>query len=321
MIPKVKIDPYRLMYLSMASFVFVASFALSIDKLNSLRNPKIVTINDSLEFRKYPSIPIISNKNEHPEFSAEAVLAVDANSGVILFSKNPDLRVYPASTTKMITALTAMDYYDLDRVIKVGNVNVVGQKMKLLPGESISVRDLISGLLIFSANDAAEVLAQNYCVTNASEECGRDYFIDAMNQKAMEIHLDNTTFLNPTGLDNEGHLSTARDLSRIALEGMKNPLFRELVGTKEVDVESVDGVVKHKLSNLNELLGEVEGVLGVKTGWTENAKENLVTLIERDDRDVVIVVLGSDDRFGETKTLIDWVFTSYDWKDVNVGLL
>ena len=139
-----------------------------------------------------------------------------------------------------------------------------------------------------------------------------------MNLKAEELGLNNTFFDNPSGLDGEGHVTTARDLVRMSEVAMNRPLFREIVGTKEMIVKSEDKEISHKLVNINELIGKVEGVLGVKTGWTQNARENLVTYIERDDKRVIIVILGSQDRFGETEKLIDWTFNSYEWKKVEV---
>ncbi|MFV1917656.1 MAG: D-alanyl-D-alanine carboxypeptidase family protein, partial [Patescibacteria group bacterium] len=219
---------------------------------------------------------------------------------------NPDKPLLPASTTKIITALIAMDYYRKDAVVRVGRIKTEGQRMGLIFGEEITVDSLLKGLLIASANDAAEVLAQGY-------PGGKEAFVAAMNRKATEVNLDNTNFTNPSGFDTVGHFSTARDLVRISSHAMQIPYFSEIVGTGEALVESVDGRFVHKLVNVNELVGEVEGVLGVKTGWTENARENLVTYVERDGRRVMIAVLGSQDRFGETKELIDWIFENYEW--------
>ena len=311
----------KLLYLSIFSFVFVSSFALSVTKVSQFYKPQVITISDSHQSVEFPPVPILVNSMNSPTFSAESVLAIDVDSGVSLYEKNPEIKLLPASTTKMITALTALDYYGLDDVVKIENIKVEGQKMGLKEGEEISIRDLISGLLIYSANDAAEALASNFCnprsLTKISS-CGREYFIQAMNDKANDLHLDNTYFTNPTGLEGLGHLTTARDLTRIAIEGMKNPFFRNIVGTKQTTVISLDGKTKHKLVNLNELLEEVNGVLGVKTGWTENAKENLVTYVERDGRRIVITVLRSDDRFADTKELINWIFENYRWKSVRI---
>jgi D-alanyl-D-alanine carboxypeptidase len=119
-------------------------------------------------------------------------------------------------------------------------------------------------------------------------------------------------------LDENGHYSTAKDLVRVAEVAMKNPRFAEIVGTKEIVAKSVDGKNLHKLVNINALLGNVEGVLGVKTGWTENARENLVTYLERDNHKIMIALLGSQDRFGETKEIIDWIFRNYQWREVKL---
>ncbi len=317
-----RLSSLNFLYLSIFSFVFIASFALSLNKAVRIRTPRIEIINEISEREKFPSLPVLKKYENAPELTAESILALDVNSGVVLYQKNPDELLFPASTTKMLTALTALDYYNLDDLVTIKGINVQGQKMKLQEGEQISVRDLIQGLLIYSANDAAEALAQKYCVEQQEEtlepQCGRDLFIKAMNIKAKSINMDSTHFVNPTGLDNEGHLTTARDLSRLAIEGMKNPLFREIVGTKETTVISIDGNIRHKLTNLNQLLGEVTGVLGIKTGWTENAKENLVTFMDRDNNDIVIVLLKSDDRFGETKQIINWIYDNYEWKKVSI---
>jgi D-alanyl-D-alanine carboxypeptidase len=123
-------------------------------------------------------------------------------------------------------------------------------------------------------------------------------------------------FQNPVGLDGLNQITTARDLVRASEVAMRNPEFAKVVGTKSVDFTDVTGKVKYNLKNINELLGTVPGVLGIKTGWTENARENLVTYIGRDGHKVIIAVLGSEDRFGETKELIDWVFTNYQWQEV-----
>jgi len=228
---------------------------------------------------------------------------------VVLYEKNPDLPLFPASTTKIVTALVAMDYYNDQEVLNTGNVSVPGQKMDLMLNEKMTVNDLLYGLLIHSANDAAEVLAQNY-------PGGREEFIRKMNLKAQEYYAGMTDFRNPSGLDEEGQVTSARDLARIATRAMQNPEFASIVATKEYVAKSDDGKIVHYLSNRNELLGKVNGVLGVKTGWTEGARENLVTYVERDGKHVILALLGSQDRFGETEELVEWIFGSYDWRSI-----
>jgi D-alanyl-D-alanine carboxypeptidase len=262
--------------------------------------------------KKLPPLPVLKDEAVlPPTVSAESVLIVDVDSGVDLYKKDPDKKLLPASTTKIITALVSMDNYDLNDVVTIGKINVPGQKMGLVEGEKITVADLISGLLIYSANDAAEALASIY-------PGGREAFVEAMNAKAMELGLEDSVFTNPSGLDGNGLVTTARDLSKEALVAMKIPFFRKVVGTKETTVTSIDGVYRHKLTNINELIGQVPGVLGIKTGWTENAKENLVSYVERENHRVIVVVLGSSDRFGETRSLIEWVFGNFKWTEVNI---
>ncbi len=293
------------------SFSFALIYKLSnISKSESgsIVNPKI----SLTPTKDYPPIPILKTQSvELPPLTSESIFVVDVNSGVSLYEKNPDEQLLPASTTKIVTALVAIDYYNPEEIVTVRKPNVEGQKMGLFEGEQITVGDLLAGLLIHSANDAAEVLAQNY-------PGGREAFVAAMNNKARDLHLENTFFTNPSGLDGLGLTTTARDLARESAIAMKIPIFRDIVGTKEKLVSSVDGVYTHKLTNINELVGVVPGVLGVKTGWTENAKENLVTYVKRDNNDVVFIVLKSTDRFGETRTLIDWIFESYEWKKVSI---
>lgn len=255
-------------------------------------------------------LPILVASENVPLLSAQGVIVIDLDSAVILYEKNPDKTLYPASTTKIMTALVAYELYDVNEVVTVKLPPVAGQKMGLVNGEKITVASLIDGLLIYSGNDAAEALA-------ALHPHGREGFINAMNQKATELHLLNTTFKNPSGLDDFGHSSTARDLVRLSEVALRNPQFAQIVATKEKSVQSEDGAFVHKLTNINELLGQVDGVLGVKTGWTENARENLVTYIDRDEKRVLIAVLGSQDRFGETKELINWVYENHQWVDVN----
>lgn len=305
------------LYLCLICFVFISTSALT---LSGLVRTELKIATPDWETKTFSPIPVIADKADFfpvrqafPIVSAQAVLAVDMDSRVTLYEKDADKKLLPASTTKIVTALVAMDYFYDDQVLEVGKIKVVGQKMGLVEGEKIKIIDLINGLLIYSANDAAEVLAQNYMD-------GRASFIAAMNQKAKDLHLDSSNFTNPTGLDTNGDkiFSSARDLVRVSEIAMKNPEFAKIVGTKEIVVTSLDGKIVHRLTNVNELLGRVPGVLGVKTGWTENARENLVTYIERDGHKIIIAVLGSQDRFGETGELIDWIFANYEWKEVKV---
>lgn len=295
------------LYLVMLAFIFVVSSGLAISgNLSKLIELPVV----AREQKTFPPIPILSGSSSFPIISAEGVLAVDLDSGIHLYEKNPDAPLLPASTTKIITALVSLDFYKLDDVLTVPqNVGVDGQKMGLFPGEKITFENLLYGLLVYSANDAAETLARDY-------PGGYDAFITAMNEKASALFMVNSHFANPVGLDEDDQHSTATDLVRASEVAMRDPVFSKVVGTKQIVISDVSGKNSYNLTNINQLLGVVPGVMGVKTGWTENARENLVTYLERDDHKIMIAVLGSQDRFGETKELINWIFSNYIWQEV-----
>lgn len=297
----------NLLYLSALSFLFICSFSFVINK--SLSTSSTTTPKYHKVIVATP-LPVLGTTSSFPILSAQGVIATDLDSAVSLYEKNPDLPLLPASTTKIMTAMVALEYYNLDEVLVVNRTAFVeGQKMGLFLGEKISVEKLLYGLLMSSANDAAEVLAANY-------QGGREAFIQRMNDKAKELNLINTVFKNPSGLDGEGHYSTARDLVRLSKIALENEIFSQMVSTQKLNIKNSTGTIEHRLVNINELLGQVEGVKGVKTGWTENARENLVTYIERDGKRILIALLGSQDRFGETKELIEWIFKNYKWEEV-----
>lgn len=301
--PKLPADNYSdSWFLFFTAFVFILTAGSGI----LLSQSKREVVSAPIAVRKMPVI--IDKGIVPPTLSAKAAHAVDLETGKILFSKNSQEPLLPASTTKITTSLVALSYYNLDDVLMVSSTVVGGHTMGLKNGEKITVRNLLYGLLVFSGNDAAEVLAKNY-------PGGRENFIVAMNELVKSIGLEHTNFKNPTGLDEYLHFSTAHDLVKVAAYAIGNPVFSEIVSTREMEVKSIDGKIVHKLTNINELLGKVPGVIGVKTGWTVNAGEALVTLVERDGNKVMLAVLSSDDRFGETEKLIDWIYLNYEWRN------
>lgn len=280
-----------------------------------------ITINLDNFVLPYPAYyPLKTGTSSPPLTTARSIVVMDVDSSVVIYNRNENLLVLPASTSKIMTALVALDYYPLEKVLVVGELDVLGQTMDLVPGEKIRVKDLLYGLLVSSANDAAVVLAQNY-------PGGVVGFVKAMNLKSRQLNLSRTYFANPTGLDSDkdGKIlkdfsyTTSLDMARLAKAALKNPVFSEIVRTKQIVVKDTEGKRAHSLYNLNLLLGE-EGVLGVKTGWTEEAGECLVTFVEKNGRRLIVVVLGSQDRFGETKKLINWVFENYQWVDISPSL-
>jgi D-alanyl-D-alanine carboxypeptidase (penicillin-binding protein 5/6) len=265
----------------------------------------------SLEF-ELPAIapyPVNISGQKAPELTALSVLAIDLPSKAIIFAKNPDRQLSPASTTKIMTALISLEHYSLDEILKVGEVQAIGRTMGLKENEELTAESLLYGLLVHSGNDVADVLAANY-------PGGKEAFVKAMNEKAQALHLEKTYFTNPAGIDNGEHLTTTHDLAILAAEAMENPFFRKAVATADIVITDITGKRKYSLTNVNQLLGKVPGLKGIKTGWTTGAGECLVSLVEREDKEIITVVLGSQDRFGETKKLVDWVFANHQWEAV-----
>lgn len=241
------------------------------------------------------------------EITASGVVVYDADARVFLYKRNELVPFAPASTTKILTALVALDQYDLDDVLTVTGVANDGQKMGLIPGERMTVENLLYGTLIQSGNDAAYVLAASY-------PSGVDGFVQAMNAKASQLSLANSRFTNPIGYDDPGHNMTPVDLTILSATALTNKTIAKMVAIPAITVSDVTHTYFHELKNVNTLLGKIPGVGGIKTGWTAQAGENLVTLVERLGHRIILVVLHSRDRFGDTQKLIDWVFGNYKWE-------
>jgi D-alanyl-D-alanine carboxypeptidase len=197
-----------------------------------------------------------------------------------------------------MTALVAADLYDPNRIITVQIGTTEGQVMGLVPGERITAENLLYGALVHSGNDAAYALA---------EEHGYDAFIKMMNDKAQELHMNNSHFVNPAGLDDMNQVMSPFDLALAGRALIQNPMLRKMVSTKEIIISDVDYRIFHTLTNVNKLLGEVQGLGGLKTGYTELAGENLVSFYRFDNHDYIIVLLKSSDRFADTTTIVNWL--------------
>lgn len=249
-----------------------------------------------------------SDGTKIPYHSARAVVIQDVGGKTILYSKNPDTQLLPASITKVMTALVALDHWhDLDTVITAKNEDrAIGQTIDLVKGESITLKNILFGLIVHSGNDAALAIADNY-------PGGYSAFVNAMNVKAEQLHLDHTTFKNPSGVEQYGHVTTARDLAILAGIAMENPVISELAQTQLITVTDTTGTIVHRLETTNELLGVIPGLIGLKTGWTTNSGECLVSYVERDGHKIIVVVLGSLDRFGDSAALINWAYTHHSW--------
>ncbi len=233
-----------------------------------------------------------------PDITAVGAYIIDLPTFTPVFQKNEHMKLYPASTTKIITALVTYDVYKPDDIITVKQPHEEGQLMGLIPGERITVENLLYGMLVHSGNDAAYALADNY---------GFDKFIALMNKKAQDLGMKDSHFTNPAGLDDPSQLTTPFDLALAARALLNNPYLSKIVSTKEITISDVDFKIFHQLTTVNELLGEIQGVGGLKTGYTENAGENLVSFYKKNGHQFIIVILKSDHRFGDTKNLINWI--------------
>lgn len=227
-----------------------------------------------------------------------------------LYQKNPDLTLHPASTTKIMTALVALETFSpTDTVTAQEASRAIGKTIDLKTGESLTFKDALYGLLLESGNDVALDLAENY-------PGGYNKMVQDMNQKACELGMNNTNFANVSGIDNYQHMTTTHDMSILSAAAIKNPLFAEIIKTRFKEIHSLDGKSVHELNNTNILLENTDGVIGIKTGWTSLAGDCLITAVERGGHTIIITLFGSTDRFGETQKLIDWIFANHAWQVV-----
>lgn len=232
------------------------------------------------------------------DLTAESVLVTHLGTFTPILDKNSRTPLYPASTLKILTALTAYDVYNINDTVAIRQATPEGQIMGLTWGERMSIDNLLNATLVYSANDAAEALAN---------VVGREKFIDLMQKKARELGLTQTVIKNPTGLDEEGQVTTAYDLTLAARELLKNPYLANKVSTKEIIIANADFSKFYTLTNTNKNLGDIIGLGGLKTGYTELAGENLVSYFVWKGEQYILVVMKSKDRFADSKKIVDWI--------------
>lgn len=263
------------------------------------------------------ALPVPKHKLDlfsEPELSASSAAAIDLATMTVLYQKQAELPLPPASTVKMMTALVASEQHNLDgrlSVLQLAAAN--GNNLPLRVGQTFATRDLLAALLIASSNDVAEFLAE-------SSPLGRAAFIAAMNQRASDLGLRQTVFLNPSGLDEEGQVSSAYDLLLLARALLRQPALREIVAQSQWLMVEQNSQSFYPLHNTNQLLYSLQGVRGVKTGTTAQAGQVLVTLLERDGRQILLSLMGSQDRYTDTSRLIAWIFNNYEWRDVEAAV-
>lgn len=227
--------------------------------------------------------------------SASAAVLMDADTGQVLYDQNGGRRMLIASTTKIMTALVALERASPTDVITVKQKHMTeGSSMYLRPGERVTVEELLYGLLLCSGNDAAEALADG-CGGTAS-------FVRRMNGLAGELGMEDTFFENPSGLDGQAHYSTARDMARLAAYAAGNHTFVRLCSTRSVTIGG------RTMTNHNRLLRAVPGCIGMKTGYTRAAGRTLVSAAERDGRRLVAVTLQDGNDWADHAALYDWGF-------------
>ena len=257
-------------------------------------------------YTQEPTLPVLKDGATYPTLSATSYFAIDLDSGSILLSKNPHQQLKPASLTKIMTALVAMDYYSEDSVLKVVNgQSSLGNTIDLVQGDQLIAHDLLYGLLVPSGNDAALTFAENF-------PGGYKAYIDQMNTKVSELGLSNTHFVNVSGVEEPNHFTSAYDITMIARSALERPTFKNIVSTQKITLKSLNGNL-YPLVSTNVLLDK-PGFYGVKTGWTPEAGECLVILSEKDNHQVLISLLHSNDRFGEADQVSNWIFANYTWQ-------
>ena len=265
---------------------------------------------DNNEINK--TIETSANLNDEPKINSRSAVVIDRKSKNIIYGKNENVKKAMASTTKIMTAMVVIQNTNLNNIVDISKkaAGTGGSRLGLKAGDKITVKDLLYGLLLRSGNDCAVALAE-YVAGSVPE------FSNLMNQNAQMLGLNNTHFVTPHGLDEEEHYTTAYELAILADYALNNEVFAQIVNTKSYTININKN--SKTLNNTNELLGNLNGVYGVKTGFTNGAGRCLVTSIKRGNLDVICVVLGADtkkDRTRDSAKLIEYTFNKYEEIDI-----
>lgn len=272
---------------------------------------------------------ILLNINEvhaQPSILSQSGILIDAGTGKVLAAKDSNKKMYPASLTKIMTAIIAIELGDLSDVITVDDdtpYEISGSHIALEPGEILTLKDLLYSLMLPSANDAASAIAKHYGGST-------DEFVKLMNNKARELGALNTNFVNPHGLHNENHYTTATDLAIITRYAMKNDLFRTIVSTKKYEIQATNKKSEIRyFTTLNKMLyysstkqiyvdGKwisplYDGTEGVKTGYTPEAGNCLVASVKKNGTELIVVTLNgvSLDMYEDAHNLFNYGFNGY----------
>ncbi len=277
-----------------------------------MRHKKIIIIILSI-ILLLPAANAYAEIEEDISIKAKAAIAIDNTTGRILYEYNADEKLPMASTTKIMTAILAIEKSNLNDYVEVGigPAYVGGSSIWLEPGEKIKMMDLLYGLMLESGNDAAAAISE-YISGNT------DSFVDLMNKKAMDIGAYDTHFSNPHGLDIgiDDHYTTAYDFALITRYALKNPIFKKIVSTKYKVIPWENHAWNRQLKNHNKMLWLYDGAYGVKTGFTNKAGRCLVTACNKNGFDITVVTLNCPDDWNETSKILDYIQKNYVLKTI-----
>ncbi len=262
---------------------------------------------------------VYGNNNVIENISAEGVYIMDNRTNKVLYSKNENKKLYPASTTKILTAILTIENTNLDEKVSASydSVMSIGEgysSANINVGEELSVEQLLQVLIVHSANDAANILAEHVGGSI-------DSFVSMMNTKMHELGLENSHFTNAYGKHDENHYTTAHDLAYLFKYCMKNDTFRKIFGSASCAIPKTNKSGNRLYKSTNELINPNSSnyypfLTAGKTGYTSQAKECLVSSAYKNDMEFICVTLGSSNRFSDTKNLYDYAFSNFELKNI-----
>ncbi len=255
-------------------------------------------------------IPFLDSSRKRPELTARSAIVYDTQSSRFLFAQDTKKQLPVASLTKILSAVVIIEKLNPDDIVTVGkeSLRVDGLRRDLDLGEQMRIKNLMKMMLIESSNDAAYAIAAHATIHGID-------FVAEMNKKAKAIGMQESLFLDPAGLNDNAH-STVQDLVKLVVYALRYDEIWTLLQVKEIVLTSEDGAVIHTVKNTNQLLGTIPNISGGKTGYTDAALGCMILIVDipghRDK--IVSIILGSTDRFGDTRKLVDWITDAYRWE-------
>jgi len=300
-----------LVLLALAIIPIGLYFILTANDSKNLVSPLLKT-NKVISLNQWFPKEVLGVGIEVPEITAKAAFFVETKTGRVLFSKNPEQQLPIASLVKVMTALIALENRNLDEKLWVSSraSEMEPDKMFLQPGEELNLKELLYGIFLISGNDSAEVLAE-------ATTGNRMEFINSMNDKAKQLGMKNSFFVNPTGLDEDisNSFSSAYDLSLLTRYAIRKfPVLVDISKTEHITLPQTEDHQDYDMYSGINLLTTYPGVIGFKTGFTPEAGLTLITLAQKDGHEIVGVLLGSENRRDEAKELLDYSFSKLETK-------